>query len=101
MQMAFVLRFQEARQSAPEGPVCTGTETHTYVRAEQVDSDPRKHDFRSIPSDTECCLRHPVINRVELAVQSGTKTVTETRQEAADNDPSSRMFDSVPKAFSR
>jgi hypothetical protein len=99
--MAFLLRFQEQCDAAPAGLVCTGTETHTYVRAEQVDSDPRHHDFRSLPIDSLHSQSEVTNCNASVAVLAGTKTVTEVRQEAADNDPTSRMFDTVPKVTSQ
>ena len=91
MTRAFLLRYQEPCINTAIGPVCTGTETHTYVRAEQVDADPRHHSFRAVPHRTE---------HISTA-SAGTKTVTEIRQEADDNDPVSRRFETIPKEEAR
>lgn len=91
MTSAFLLRYQEPCINATTGPVCTGTETHTYVRAEQVDADPRHHSFRAVPH----CAEHT------SASSAGTKTVTEVRQETADNDPVTRRFETIPRERSR
>ena len=95
MTTAFLLRFQESCRSAPAGPVCTGTETHTYVRSEQVDTDPRHHSFNAVPKCGE--LTQDVIS----SLSAGTKTVTEVRQESADNDPTNRQFETFPKVPAR
>lgn len=88
--MAFVLRFHEQCKPAPNGPATLGTETHTLVRAEQVDSDPGQFDLRIVPlegvKDRCGSVAAPV------PVCSGTKTVTETKQEGADSDPALKLF---------
>jgi len=91
MTTAFLLRFQETCKNAPTGPLCTGTETHTFVRAEQVDADPRHHSFRTVPNCGE--LSQDALS----SLSAGTKTVTEVRQESADNDPTNRQFETFPK----
>ncbi len=101
MTMTFLLRFQERRKTAPAGPVCTGTETHTYVRTEQVDSDPRHHTFRSIPIDGLISRSKVTVQDATSAVLSGTTTLTEVRQEGADNDPTSQLFQTIPGVFTQ
>lgn len=95
MTTAFLLRFQETCKTAPDGPVCTGTETHTFVRAEQVDADPGHRSFRAVPNLDE--LTQDAIS----SSSAGTKTFTEVRQESADNDPTNRQFETFPKVTAR
>ena len=98
MTTAFLLRFREECETAPEGPVCTGTQTRTYVKAEPADTDPRHYDFRSIPIGTSHSRSTPLEATATSALLSGTKTVTEVQKETADNDPTSRTFDTLPRA---
>lgn len=95
--MAFLLRFQEQCDAAPAAVVCTGTQTHTYVRTEQGDSDPRHYDFRSLPIAALGCPSVMSAHDANLTVLSGTKTETAVRQESTDDDPMSSIFDTVPK----
>lgn len=104
MTIAFLLRFRDQCETAPPSVVCSGTQTHTYVRAEQCDSDPRHHDFRSIPNDTT--LSQSVVTVAPLqertsALLFGTTTLTEVRQEGADADPMSHTFNALPKGASQ
>lgn len=91
MTTAFLLRFQEKCSDAPGGPVCTGTETHTYVRTEQVDGDHRQHSFRILSNRIE-----PSENEL-TTLSAGTKTITEIGRESADDDPTTRRFETFPK----
>lgn len=91
MTVAFLLRFQESCKNAPAGPVSTGTETHTYVRSEQVDTDPHHHGFRTVPNCTDLFQ--------DAFPSFGTKTRTEVQKESVDNDRVMRKFESVPKGI--
>lgn len=127
MTMAFLLRFQEQCDRAAPGIVCTGTETHTWVRTEHVDSDPGHHDFCLVPSAISVrqtawpiCNSSPssasppptLVSRPDVsggvavvrklncdpATLAGTQTITEHDQESPDNDPTYHSFDTLPKA---
>lgn len=91
MTTAFLIRFQETCKIAPDGPIGTGTETRTFVRAEQVDADPGHHSLRAVPR-----LEELTQNAISSS-SAGTKTFTEVGQESADNDPAHRQFQTFPK----
>lgn len=95
--MAFLLRFQEQCSSTSDGTVATGTETVTFVRAEQVDSDPRQYDLRVVPIyDVQLPSKRSLGNS---AMTTGTKTFTEVRREADDTDPTSELFDALARVI--
>ena len=97
MGMPFMLRFQEVLYLTHRRDDTEGTQTHTFVRSEQADTDSHHFRFRSIPLDTK---RHESMippSGVAKVFLSGTQTATEVRQETADRDPANRSFSFIPK----
>lgn len=88
---AFLLRFKEECNAAPGYTAGTGTETHTYVRNEEVDDDHAHHSFRILTN------RIKPSESVLMPLSAETKTITEVGRESTDDDPTTNRFETFPR----
>ncbi len=118
MATSFLLRFQEPCFLSDEYAVQYGTQTKTYVRAEQPDSDrsPPRYSaisgwlhgsgtqtftrVKSEQSDSDRCSTALAIPITSADRTLGTKTLTAIRAETTDDDPAESNLQVIPRCCS-